>query len=110
MSNITESVDFDRIKPEDLQKYLAIFGAAVVQTINGNLDFSTNFNCKLHSVTFGAADTNVAVTHGLGRVPAGYITYKATAALVVYDGSTASTTSEFYLRASAIGVASVIVF
>ncbi len=110
MSKITASTDFARLKPEEMQKFVAILAEQLVTALNGQLDFSTNFNCKLHSISFSAADTDTALAHGLGREPTGYLVYGLSASMVVYSGSAPSTTNLLYLRSSAIGSASMIVF
>lgn len=116
MSSLTASTDFtqvdDKKNPDvpELKKFLSIFGDNVVETINGNLDFSTNFNGKLMSVTFSSANSDVAVSHGLGRVPSGYLVYSRSASMVVYNGSSPSTSSVIYLKASATGTVGLFIF
>ena len=110
MSKVTASTDFDRVKPEDLPKFLSLFGEQVVQVLNNGLDFQSNFNCALISVTFSAANTDTAVSHGLGRVPTGYLIYSRSTAMDVYDGVTAWTSDTLYLRTSTTGTIGVIVF
>ena len=51
------------------------------------------------------ADTEFAVSHSLGRVPAGYIVVKGNKAGVVYDGATVWTTSNIYLKCNVASVA-----
>jgi hypothetical protein len=114
MSKVTASTNFDQVADEgvelpQLKKFLAIFADQVVEVLTNKLDFETNFNCKLLSVTFSAANVNVAVNHGLGRVPTGYIVYQRSANLVVFDGS-ANTSTFLNLQASTAGTVSVIVF
>ena len=110
MSSITASTDMTQVKPEQLAEFVDKFFQDVEQTVNGNLDFKTNINCKLLSVTFSAANSSVATAHGLGRVPAGYIVTSATAALSVYNGSTGNDSTNIYLQASAPGTVGLIVF
>jgi len=110
MSNITASTDFDRVKDEDLKKHLNLFGEQVLQVLTNGLDFASNFNGKMLSMTFDAANTDASVQHGLGRVPVGYLVYQRSASMVVYDGSVANTASTLTLRASSAGTTSLIVF
>jgi hypothetical protein len=49
----------------------------------------------------GAADTEFAVDHPLGRVPAGFLVANIDAAGVVYDSGTAWTATVIYLKCSA---------
>ncbi len=110
MSSITESTDMTQVKPEELPKFVDLFFQDVVKVVNGDLDFQTNFNCKLISVTFGSANTDVSVGHGLGRVPAGYIVTGASAATSVYNGLTGNTNSNIVLRASAPATVGLLVY
>lgn len=110
MSKVTASTDFDRIDEESLKKFLALLAEQLVTVLNGNIDFQTNFNCKMLSVTFGAANSDAAVSHGLGRVPTGVLEYSKSAAMIIYNGSVPNNQSVLYLRSSAVGTASVIVF
>ncbi len=110
MSNITASSDMTQCKPEELAKFLDLFCQDVVSVVNGKLDFSTNFNSKLISITFGAANVNTSANHGLGRVPSGYIVTSATAATSVYNGSMPNTSSSINLMASAAATVGLLVF
>lgn len=110
MSKLTASYEFDRVKPEEMPRILELFGEQVTTTVNGQLDFFTNFNCKALTITFGAANVDVSAIHGLGRVPVGYLVYSRNASMVVYDGSVEWSASLLSLRASAAGTAKLIVF
>jgi len=110
MSSVTASSDIDRVKPEDLPRWTSICLEAIISTINGKLDFQTNFNAKTVAVTFSAPSVDTAFIHGLGRVPQGYIVVGSTAAMSVYDGSGAGTESLLYLRSSAAGTARILVY
>jgi len=53
----------------------------------------------------GTANTEDTVAHPLGRVPLGYIPVRWDKSAVLYDGTTAWTTTNFYLKSSAATVA-----
>lgn len=110
MSKVTASADFDRVKDEDLKRFLALFGEQVLQVLTNGLDFQTNFNCALISVTFTAANADTAVSHPLGRVPSGFLVYSLDGGIVVYNGATANTSTTLYVRSSGTGTAGLIVF
>ncbi len=110
MSRIQASTDMTQVKPEELARYIDLFFQEVVRTVNGKLDFATNINCKLLSMTFSAANADTTVSHGLGRVPAGYIVTSASAATSVYDGSISNTSSDLTLRASVAATVGLLVF
>jgi hypothetical protein len=57
---------------------------------------------------FTASAVNVAVAHGLGRVPAGYMVVGRSANVTVYDGSDPSTESELVLRSSGAATVQVV--
>jgi hypothetical protein len=110
MSKIQASPDIAQVKPEEVQRFVDLFCNDVTQTVNGNLDFSTNFNCRVVTATFGAANTDTAVSHTLGRAVAGYFPVSKSVAMDVYSGSKASTTSIIYLKSTAAGSATLVVF
>lgn len=107
---ISASSDIDKLKAEEVQKYVALYLDQVTNLVNGNLSFADNFNAKLLTVTFSAANTDVASIHGLGRVPSGYFLVGSTAAMSIYDGASANTSSLLYLRSNATGTARLVVF
>ena len=82
----------------------------LADAINGNLDFSSNINCQIIGITFSVANANTTIPHTLNRVPSGYILSRASAALSVYDGTTTWTASNIFLKSSAIGSVTLIVF
>lgn len=110
MSSITASSDIDRVKPEDLPRWTSICLENIISTVNGKLDFQTNFNQKTVSVSFSAADTDTAVSHGLGRAVTGYILVGASAAMSLYDGSSGGTDQVLYLKSSATGSARILLY
>ena len=109
MSSITASTDISQVTPQLLPKFVDLFFQDVISVVNGGLDFSTNFNCKLISVVFSAANTNVVTPHGLGRTPTGYIIMNASAATSVYNG-TGTNTTQIGLKASSPATVGLIVF
>ena len=109
MSNITASPTFSTIPQSQLPQYLDKFAKDVVNTVNGNLDFS-NFNFRLMTVNFSTANVSQVFTHSLGRVPVGYIPYGFTFSGYVYDGTSKNTATQIYLRSSGVGTVRMIIF
>jgi hypothetical protein len=108
---LTASTEIDRIeKPEDQPRFISMALNQIAQILNNGLGFSDNFNAKTLTISFSAANTDVATIHGLGRVPTGYIVIGSSAATSVYDGASANTASLLYLRASAATTVKVLVF
>ncbi len=110
MSSITASTDITNVKPEELPKFVDLFFQEVVQAINGGLDFQTNFNCQLLSITIGVANADTTLAHNLKRVPSGYIVTSASAPTSVYAGSIANTSSSITLRADRAATVGLLVF
>jgi hypothetical protein len=75
--------------------------------VNGQLTFGDGVNLDNISgfwanvADTGAANTDFVVTHNLGRIPAGYLTFSASIATDIYTGSTAATKTTVILRSSA---------
>lgn len=78
--------------------------------LNSGITFSENFNAKLVGVTFNASNTETTIAHGLPRIPSGYIVVQASAAMSVYDSGTANTDVNLYLKSSAAGNATLLIF
>lgn len=110
MSRVTESTDITQAKPEELTAVLDRFAQNVADTLNGKIDFHTNFNGNLVNAVFTAANTDTVVAHGLGRIPTGYIPTAKTAAMHVFTGTGKWTAKLMYLQADAIGTAGLLVY
>jgi len=80
--------------------------------LDGGLSFEDNMDVSLVTVTSDATPgTEFSVSHGLGKVPTGYIVYKQGGAGTIYNGPTANTATTLYLRSDASSTSfSVIVF
>ena len=83
---------------------------AIIRAINGNLSIQDNMNGSILGVTFASANANTIINHGLNRIPLGYLALSASAAMDLYDGTTASTTSQITLRSSATGFVKIFIF
>lgn len=101
-ANISDPVDFQRI--------VSIVLRDLVLIVNGGLQFSDNFQSKILTVEFTTANTEVRVDHNLSRIPTGYLVLKLSAAAIIYDGSTANTNQNAFLKASAPCTALVMLF
>ncbi len=110
MSSITASTNFTLVTGKDLDDFVSVFAEDVIHIVNGGLDFDTNFNAKEISFNFTAADVDTSAGHGLGRVPTRYIVTSASAAMAIYTATLASTSSTMYLKSSAIGTATVLIY
>lgn len=83
----------------------------VARALNGRIGFgdgadSENIEGTWISVTTpGAPNTDFTVTHGLDRLPTGYLVMSKAAAVDVFDGSIAATISQITLKATVGSVA-----
>jgi hypothetical protein len=83
----------------------------LAQTVNYSISFgdgTTPDNIAGVWVTFTTAaspNTDFVITHNLGRLPVGYIPMEKSAAVDIYNGSAAPTTTQATLRASVGSVA-----
>lgn len=106
-----DGIDVSNVKTwEELQRYAAILFRQITTVLNNGIVFGDNFNAKIVSVNFTAANSDVSFSHGLGRAPIGYISIGNSAAMQIYNGSAANTTDIMFLRSSAIGTAQILVF
>lgn len=104
------SLDISNVKTfEDLTKFSSLLFSQISGAINNGLNFSDNFQARTLTANFTAANEDLGISHGLKRVPAGYIVVGANAALSVYDGSS-SDADIINLKSSAVGVARILIF
>lgn len=107
---ITNSSDLSNIKQEDIPRFLSAVLTQISAILNAGATFQDNFNAQIQSVVFPTANSEVPLRHSLGRVPSGYLPLTLSAAMILYNGSTGNSDSAIYLKSSAIGTATVLVF
>lgn len=95
---------------EELQKFISQMTKDIVDTINGKINVADNLECRVVSVTFSQANVDKMVNHKLGRIPSGFIQVSPSVALTVYTGSGASDENNIFVKSSAAGSASIMVF
>ena len=82
------------------------FFAKLIDLVNGGLRFSDNHDADLVSYTSNAvANTEDTIAHTLKRVPTGAILYQTDKAVSLYNGATAWTTTNIYLKANVASAA-----
>jgi len=89
---------------------ITLFLKDIYNILNRGVLFKDNVKGALLEVTFGAADTEVEVRHGLDFVPNNYLLVGSTAALSLYDGVTENDKTFCYIRSNATGTARVFFF
>lgn len=82
----------------DLVDCLLRYTAKIGDAINGGIKASDNWDAQIITVTLAAANVEQAVAHTLKRVPTGYIVLSRNIAAVIYDGTTAWTSTNIYIR------------
>jgi hypothetical protein len=111
MPKLVNNFNYSNIEQTgDMARFLTISGGELFDTINGNLEFGQNIRTSLVTVNFTAANTQVQVTHGLGRVPQGYFFAGGNAAATIYDGTITNTDTFLYVKSSAIANVRILVF
>lgn len=98
------------IEPDAKLKAIGIFLKDVYSILNRNISFADNIRGAKLSVTFGAANVDTQIRHGLDFVPTNYILVKSSVAMSVYDGSIGPDKNFIYLRSDGIGVAEIFLF
>lgn len=80
--------------------------------LDGGISFADNVDCSIVTVTSHATPgTEFSASHGLGKIPSGYMVCGQSAVGSIYDGGTTNTTSALYLKSDAAGaVFKVLVF
>lgn len=98
---------------EDFKRQVTKFTQDIAQIVNNNLSYADNFNAQIKSAIFTAPNTDLLITHTLGRVPSGYHLLRNSSGMVIYDGSVSAsvlTKTSITLRATVAGTASILIF
>ena len=94
----------------DLIKYVTVTFDQVVSVINGRISVTDNIEQSLVTATFGVANQEVQVSHGLSRLPVGWLVVTPSVAMSVYAGTTTNTDKNVYVKSSAIGNCQLLIF
>lgn len=109
---ITRSNDVSNLDPgsDNFGRFVSQLLTSITSVINGELDFTDNIKCSIVQATFVVVDTDVGITHTLGRTPVGYFVIGALAATNIYDGLQPKTDQLIYLRSSVVTTVRLLVF
>lgn len=95
----TEQFDKLRTFDKDLLTSLSNWAMVLKSILDGGISIDDNVDAsRVTIVTHATPGTEFSVSHGLGKVPLGYIVTGKEAAGIVYDGTTANTNTTLYLR------------
>lgn len=97
---------------DDVIRFNSIVFDEFLRVFSGNISFTDNMFVSRQVVAFTAANTDTVVPHKLGVIPTGYLKVGSTAAMTLYDGQPSSKWTEnyIYVRSSALGSATILVF
>lgn len=101
--------DPSNIKDDVFNTYISRFAKEVIGVLNAGIALNDNINGKIVSVEFTATNTEVRIDHNLNRIPSGYIQLGQSAAMTIYDGTTATTNSTIFLRSNAVGTVKLLI-
>ncbi len=82
----------------DLGESLLKYSTKIGDMLNGGLRLSENLDVQIKTISIAAADTEETVSHTLKRVPSGYLVIGINKAAIIYDGATAWTTLNLYIK------------
>lgn len=95
---------------DDVKRYISQTMSQVVQILNGKLTFQDNQDARIVSVNFTSSGVDFPVNHNLGRQAVGYFLVTASSPMSIYNGQTASTDANLFLRTNNTGSATILVF
>jgi hypothetical protein len=98
------------VKEESKWETLTNFLKDVYTILNKGIVVQDNFRGALLDIEFTVANEDLAIIHGLSYTPTKYIVLNRSSAFNVYDGSSSADQKFFYLRASSLGTATVLIF
>lgn len=109
---ITEGLSkrITELEDEDLRIMLGQFIDQVAATLNGGIDIPLNTKAEIHLVQFNAPNTEVGVTHTLGRVANGYIAIRRSVSAALFDGPTSWTSNRIFVRSGGVMTATLLIF
>lgn len=111
MAKITAPNNLSNLKTlDDVIRYMSIFTQDLFDSFNGKVEFDVNLYTRTLDFDFTSANTDVTVSHGLSKVPNGYILVKSNAATSIYDGSKSADNKQITLKASVVATTKVVVF
>lgn len=98
MALLKEGDSLTKLDADGKFRYIEKFMQAVRRLLNGNLEFDKNMLIQPQIVTFPASGVEVQISHGLKRVPRGYLVVSRDFANIVYDSATPWNESFIYLK------------
>ena len=95
----TEQYDKLRTFDKDLLTSLSNWAMVLKSILDGGISIDDNVDAsRITVVTHATPGIEFSVSHGLGKVPLGYIVTGQEAAGSLYDGTTVNTNANLYLK------------
>lgn len=95
----TESFTKLREFDKNLITVLGAWGQVLKAILDGGISFEDNVDVELITFTSSATpDAENAVAHTLGKIPTGFLVYSLNKGAVVYNGTTANTKTQIFLK------------
>lgn len=111
MSKVKSASDLGSLPTfEALRRWVSVYLQELSQIINGSLEFGVNIKGAFFDVSFEAANTEVRIAHGFGRIPQGYFVTNLNADVVIYNNGTLWDTTYVYLKSSGVADATLFIF
>lgn len=112
MSQVTGITDLTTITDADeFMRGVSRVLSAIVDVVNGNLEFEKNISSQIVGVSINTTNTDVYVPHGLKRVARGYIVVSQNTNAGIFNGAATWTTAGIYIRAGTSAVvAQILIF
>lgn len=83
---------------EELRRFCSQGFQNIYAALNRKISFGDNIYCEIVDVQIGPTDTTIP--HSLGVVPIGFLVLQLDTNLIIFNGQTAWTDRNIYLRAS----------
>lgn len=95
---------------EELKRWTAVALEEIQNIVNGKLEFIVNIKSQSIQASFVSANTDLTLSHGLGKTPIGAILIRSSAAMALYDGTVSWNENSICLKSNAVGDATILVF
>ena len=108
--NYPANLSNKQVTDDNFISNLSKFLTDVASALSGGISITDNCDIRILSITFSIANNELAITHSLNRIPAGYILVSTKAPTQIYDGVSANDKQSLYLRSTVATTVNVLVF
>lgn len=105
MAKLTTFTDLGKITdPLEFIRFASGVFREMQSIINGKVEFDLNIASQTQTVYFPSANTDLSISHNLGKSNINYLVAQKTGPCDIYNGSAVTTTSTVALKSNAAGV------